>query len=155
MARTRGTSGIEHRDDGVLLGKGGVPIPTSPVTTQMLPAGPPQYPDDATVPLDRGGNFVSPVAPTVRGLTPMRMDGRTVVHGPGAEPPPAPRVAIAYRSNRGSWPRNMEAFELAMLLDLGSRGFSTGEGFTVEVPPEEHAKLDGNLKRLFVPVFSD
>lgn len=142
MSRTRGASKTLHDDDGIVLGKGGVPLSHT--------SGPPEH--EGRVPLDRQGN---PVSPSAAYLAPVRkLSGDTVIRGPGAEPAPARRMPVMYRSDRASWSRLMEAFDLAMLLDLALRDpGKLGEGLVIEVTPEEHARLSGNMKLHFKPVF--
>ena len=142
MSRTRGASKTLHDDDGIVLGKGGVPL--SPH------GGPPEH--EGRVPLDRQGNAVSPSAAY---LAPVRkLSGDTVLRGPGAEPAAAPRRPVLYRSDRTSWSRLMDAFDLAQMLDLALRDpGKLGEGLVVEVTPEEHARLSGNMRLHFKPVF--
>lgn len=140
MARTRDASKAFHDDDGVVLGKGGVPL--SPI-----PLG---Y--DGRVPLDKQGNAISPSAAHLAVVR--KMSGDTVVRGPGAEPVPQARQPVAYRSDRTTWSRSMEAFDLAMLLDLALRDpGKLGEGLVVELTPEDYARLSGNMRLHFKPVF--
>ncbi len=152
MARTRGISHQFHQDDGVLLGKDGEPIPVNP--------------NPAPVPLDRDGNYVSPavaLAEPPRSMSghavalaepPRSMSGHAVVRGPGAEPLAAPVETIAYRADARSWSRNMEAWELAHLLDLAFRHSPDEmvEGFAVVLPPDVFATLPPDVKRHFVAV---
>jgi hypothetical protein len=151
MARTRGSSDRFHQDDGILLGKGGVPIPTRPVTSQMLPQ-PVAYEPGERVPLDRQGVPISPAAARLPSQV-MSLSGSTVLRGPGAEPVPVASPVTGYRSDRKSWAGNMEPIELAKLIDLAFAGKGElGDGFVVEVTVEEFAKMDGNLRRHFMPV---
>ena len=118
----------------MVLGKGGVPL--APTRT----------------PLDRQGNFVSPAAVN---LTNQRnLAGHVVLRGPGAEVPPVLGEIIGYRADAESWSKNMEAHELARLLDLAFRRDAEGlaDGFVVRLTPTEYAALDGNLRRHFLAV---
>ena len=144
MARTRNAS-ANFNDGGVLLGKGGVPIsqiPGQPLTPQA-------YAD--RTPLDRQGN---PISPQVANLRPVRsLGGGVVLHGPGAEPVPVAPPVVSYRADRSTWSRNMEAYDLAMLLDYAfSNPGTLGEGLVVEVSEAEFATMKGDLRRHFMPV---
>src|SRR5271165_1979645 len=151
MGRTRGSSTKFHQDDGVLLGKGGVPIPAGAVTTQMTPAA---YPDGMPIPLDRQG---APISPAVAKLAPVqRLSGNVVLQGPGAEPVASQPAITSYRADSKSWGRSMEAWELARLLDLAFRHpGDLGDGFVVNLTPDEYVRLDGNLRRHFMAVRSE
>ena len=150
MGRTRGSSMGFHQDDGVLLGKGGVPIPSRAVTSDMVPK-PVAYPDGMRVPLDRQGNPVAPVASQLTKV--QRISGDTVFHGPGAEAVPAQLPIVGYRSDVKTWARSIDGWELGRLLDLAFRHpGDLGEGLVVNLTPEEYAALDGNLRRHFMAV---
>lgn len=133
MARTRGASHEFHLDDGVLLGKDGTPIPTG------LPAA-----------LDRQGNYISPAAAHL--VQPRNMPGHMVVQGPGTQASAPIPAIVGYRANAASWARNMEAWELARLLDMAfQNGDSLDDGLMVDVTPEQFNKMEGNLRRHFMP----
>ena len=134
MARTRGASHNFHQDDGVVLGKGGVPIDPTPARIDR-----------------KTGQYVSPAAANLNPK--MTMDGNTVLTGPGAMPVPAQQPIVGYRATAASISRNMDAWELWHLLDLAFR--HTGEigaGLAVELTLEEWLRLGGDLRRHFLPV---
>lgn len=151
MARTRNASSTFHQDDGMVLGKDGQPIMVDgqPIMVNPLAARP-----DAVerAPLDRAGNYISPAAALQH--PPRRLSGGTVLHGPGAEPVPPPLPLVGYRADPHSWSKNMEAWELAMLIDLWFRRppGELGVGFLIELTVEEYGHLEGNLRRHFLPV---
>lgn len=142
MSRTRGSS-VRFMDDGVLTGKGGEPLPVSPFVSKAN-ALPPS--------LDKHGNFVSPAAAHID--APKRISGSTVFYGPGAEPVPVMPPIVGYRAEPKTWAKNMEAHELARLIDMLLRqpAPELGDGLVVNVSLEEWAKMDGNLRRHFMPV---
>lgn len=96
MARTHGASNRFHQDDGVVLGKGGVPIPTTPIRgiPTMHPHGSPspnvQHMDD--------GEIVPPV-----------------VTAPVASAPVA--TTYVFECNKTTWQRNMDGFQAMHLLN--------------------------------------
>jgi hypothetical protein len=140
MARTRGASQF-HQDEGVILGKGGVPI--APTIQTFSPP---------RAPLDRQGHYISPAASAL--AAPLALNGETVVEGPGAEPPPSPQEITAYRATAETWARNMEAWELARLLDVAFRHSADdlADGFVITLSPAEYVRLDANLRRHFMAV---
>ena len=90
MARTHGASNRFHQDDGVVLGKGGVPIdPTSPIRgiPELHPHGQP-------------GAILEAPAPVVE----------TPEH-------PAP-VEFIYRCDKSTWGRNMDGWQALQLLNV-------------------------------------
>lgn len=129
-----------------MLGKGGVPMsPTG------APNAPPSFDPNAKVPLDRQGNYVSPAASTLH--RPRNLAGNVVLRGPGAEPVAVQPQIVGYRSSAASWSRDMDAWELAKLLDLAFRNpGDLGAGFAVEVSVEEYGRMEGNLRRHFMAV---
>ena len=103
------------------------------------------------VQLDRQGNPISPAAAYLQ--RPQRLSGSTVLPGPGAEPVPPQPPVVGYRADPETWSRNMEAYELALLLDLALRGKGNlGKGLVVEVSEAEFAALPGDVRRHFMPV---
>jgi hypothetical protein len=128
MSRTRGSSHRFHQDDGVVLGKGGVPL---------TPAGAPA--------LDRQGNYVSPAAAAL--TAPRNIPGHVVLKGPGAEPVPMPGAITGYCASPQSWARDMDAWELAQMLNM-----LLPDGFVINVTADEHARMQGNLRRHFMAV---
>lgn len=112
-----------------------------------------KFHQDDGVMLDRQGNPISPAATL---LTNQRnIAGHEVLHGPGAEPVPEQMPITAYRADRNSWSQNMEAFELARLIDLAFNGGHKKDlvdGFVVTLTPDEYTRLDGNLRRHFMAV---
>ena len=149
MAHTRGVSRKFVPDDGVILGKGGVPLDP---TGNAVSGGAPAY--DGSVQLDRDGNPVAPVAAGMK-KQPVRMDGHAVVRGPGAERIPDPGVITGYRADSATWARGMDAWTLAKLLDLALRKpADLADGFVVNLTPEEFATLPGDLRMQFVAVRS-
>jgi hypothetical protein len=130
MSRTRGASGnFDYSDDGELLGKGGQPIITGPIQR---------------VTLDRQGNAISPAAYTM--AAPRALSGGTTLRGPGAEPVPEPAAIVGYKADFSTFSRNMEAYELAKLLEM-----MLGE-LVIRVTPEVFNTLSGDLRRHFLPV---
>lgn len=133
MSRTRGSSHRFHQDDGVLLGKGGEPIPV---------------PMHQPVRLDRNGAPISPVVANMQ-MPIRRLSGHTVLQGPGAEAVPAPPPIVAYRADKASWNKNMQAYELAFLLDMVLKDMG---GLSVEVSQEVFNTMKGDFKQHFMPV---
>jgi hypothetical protein len=128
MAHTRGASRKFVPDDGVLLGKGGVP-------------------------LDRNGNPVAPIMADGKRQAPPMLHGHTVLQGPGAEPPKETAPVVGYRADRKSWSKQMTGWELACLLDMALRKpGDLSEGFTIHLTLEEYAALPGDLRQHFVQV---
>lgn len=145
MSRTRGASQHLYDGNGVLTGKGGEPLPVSPFVSKA----------NAIVPsFDKQGNAISPAATTAYAHAPHRINGSTVFHGPGAEPvPPQPQI-VGYRAEPKTWAKNMEAYELARLIDflLKQPAGMLGAGLVVDVSVEQWAKMDGDLRRHFMAV---
>jgi hypothetical protein len=141
MSRTRGASATLHDDDGVMLDKFGKPM--GPSTGMPMPP--------LLERLDRAGNPISPAAAV---LQPVRaLSGNRVLQGPGAEPVPVMPAIVGYRADKASWSKNMEAHELAQLLDLAFRNpGDLGDGFVVNLTPEEYGKLGGDVRRHFMAV---
>lgn len=105
----------------------------------------------APVALDRQGNYVSPAASGMN--PPRRIAGDKVFHGPGAEPVPESKLVMGWRCAPDTWSRNMDAFELAHLIDeLLKHPGDLGGGLVLEVDAEAYEKMDANLRRHFVPV---
>jgi hypothetical protein len=130
MSRTRGASGnFDYSGDGEMLGKGGVPLAAGPIQR---------------VTLDRQGHAISPAAYQM--AAPRALGGGTVLHGPGAEPVADPGRVVAYKADRTTFSRNMEAYELVGLLEM-----MLGK-INVLVTPEEFATLNGDLRRHFKAV---
>lgn len=100
MARTHAaqphpnTGGRFHQDDGILLGKGGEPLPTTP--TRGVPTLTPhvQHMDD--------GELIAPPKP----------------------PEPAPVQESVYVCDKTTWQRNMDGYQALHLLDLMLGGLS-------------------------------
>ena len=146
MARTRGVS-ARFSDGGELLGKGGVPL--NPQGDAQLGHDP-----DQPIRLDKAGNYISPAAAYIS--APRNLSGNVVLYGPGAEPlAQAPRI-VAYRADRKSWAKNMEAHELALLLDMAfANPGDLGDGFVVQIATDQFATVPGDLRRHFLPVYGD
>jgi hypothetical protein len=142
MARTRGISERFHQDDGVLLGKNGQPLPVSPFVAK---------PSSGPVPLDRQGHYVSPAAGSL--VRPRNMSGSLVLNGPGAEPLAPPMAVVGYRCAPDTWARDMDAYEVANLIDMMLKhpGDLT-DGLTMRITVEEFNRLGGDLRRHFMAV---
>lgn len=99
MARTHGASQRFHQDDGVVLGKGGAPIPTTPVrgVATLNPHGAPKP------------------APAVQ-----HMDDGEIVPPPGVDVPAAaePAVSYAWVCDKTTWQRNMDGWQALQLLNV-------------------------------------
>lgn len=101
--------------------------------------------------LDSSGNWISPSAGALKKAP--SISGHVTIQGPGAEPVPVLPPIVAYRACPKSWSRNMDAYELAILLDMALRGRGDlGKGFVVEVNHEEYAALKGDVRRHFMAV---
>ena len=101
--------------------------------------------------LDRQGNPISPSAAYLAKAP--RLSGSTVLEGPGAEPVPPPAKIIGYRASPKSWSRDLDAWELAHLLNMAlKQPKHLGDGFIIEVTEDEFARLPGDLRRHFMPV---
>lgn len=101
--------------------------------------------------LDRQGNPISPQAASLRRAPPM--NASTVVQGPGQLPTSEPLPIRCYRSEPKTWTRNMEAWDLAMLIDLVLKHHDhIEEGLVVELSPDEYARLPGDVSRHFLPI---
>jgi hypothetical protein len=136
MARTRGISAFFDLTEPELTGAGGVAIP--------IPAAPAAPPPIERVRLDRQGNPISPVA---KHLTmPKNLSGNTVLHGPGMELPKNYGETIGYQADRKSIARDIDAWELAGLLEL-----MVGK-IVVRLDPDQYATLGGDLRRHFLAV---
>ena len=87
-------------------------------------------------------------------ISTVRMDGHSVVHGPGVTPPAPVRPVVAYRSDRRCWARGMDGWALAHLIDLGLRGGpeALADGLVVTVSEEEFQRLPGDVRMHFKPV---
>lgn len=118
-----------HLDDGVMLGKGGVPIAA------------PVHDINARVPLDRQGNAISPAAYTMGRSA--SLSGDTVLHGPGAEPVPTPPTTVAYRCDQTTIQRNIEAWDLVQIMGMGD--IRSG----IEINVEKYNTLIGDIRRHF------
>lgn len=92
MARTHSAGTIRVQDDGVVLGKGGVPIPTTP--TRGVPT------------LHPHGDAL-PAAPV------QHMDGGGIV-----SPPPQAAVSHVFLCDKTTWHRNMDGYQAMHLLTL-------------------------------------
>lgn len=77
---------------------------------------------------------------------PLSMDGDTPGAVIEAEPLPVTEPVTRYIANQATWQKNMEAFELAKLIEL-----AYGE-FVVSVDPDEYRRLPSDLRRHFRPV---
>ena len=145
MSRTRGASQHLYGGDGVLTGKGGEPLPVSPFVSKA----------NAIVPsFDKQGNPISPAATAAFANAPVRINGNTVFHGPGAELVPVPPKIVGYRAEPKTWSKNMEAYELARLIHMLLRAppAKLGDGLIVDISVEDYSKLDGDLRRHFMAV---
>lgn len=130
MSRTRGASGnFDYSGDGEMLGKGGAPLVAGPIQR---------------VTLDRQGNAISPAAYQM--AAPRSLSGGTVLHGPGAEALPDPAAIVGYKADLSTFSKNMEAYELAKLLEM-----MLGE-LIIRVPPEVFNTLTGDVRRHFMAV---
>jgi hypothetical protein len=98
--------------------------------------------------LDRQGNAISPVVANMQ-MPIKRLSGHTVLHGPGAEPIPAPLPIVAYRADKHSFSRNMEAYDLALLIDVVLKDMG---GLSVNVTEAEFALLPGDVRQHFMPI---
>jgi hypothetical protein len=111
--------------------------------------------DDGRVALDRQGNPISPAAFELQARTPLSMDGAYVPRGPAPQPEPKPRAPVAYRADRSSWTRSMDAYTLACMIDMALKGdpAELGDGLVVTVTPEEFARLSGDMRLHFKAVY--
>lgn len=77
-----------------------------------------------------------------------------VADGPGVQAMAADAGRIiAYRADKTTFARNMEAFDLAMLLDLMlSNPGELGDGFAVEITQDQYNQLSGDVRRHFMAV---
>ena len=130
MSRTRGASS-RFSDGGELLGKGGVPLPV---------------PDH--VRLDRQGQAISPVVAHMQ-MQIKRLSGHTVLQGPGAEPVTPLAPITSHRCDRTTFSKNMQAYDLALLLDMVLKDMG---GFSVEVSEAVFSTLPGDLRQHFTAV---
>jgi hypothetical protein len=72
-------------------------------------------------------------------------DGEIVLPAPKAAPPPVSvTAASAYRCDRTTWARDMQAVEALLLLEL-----FLGDELTATVKPEVWAKLHPDVRRHF------
>jgi hypothetical protein len=109
MARTHAaTPRPEYGDGGVLLGKGGEPIPTTPT---------------------RG---VSTLTPHIQHMD----DGEIVAPPPKAEP--AARIEYEYICNSTTWQRNMDGFQALHLLNamMGGLSVTLDHAALSKLPPD-------------------
>jgi hypothetical protein len=101
VARTHGAGTLkpEYGDGGVVLGKGGVPIPTTP--TRGIPT------------LNPHGQPTGPALVQPEGGVIHMDDGELV------PPPPKPvPVEYVYRCDRTTWQRNMDGYQALHLLSV-------------------------------------
>lgn len=104
--------------------------------------------------LDKQGQPISPSAAYLAKAP--NLSGGTVLKGPGAEPAPPPPAYKTFRADRRSWSKNMEAYELALLLDLAFRHpGKLREGFIVDLEEPEYLALSGDVRRHFLGVRDD
>ena len=74
---------------------------------------------------------------------PLDVSGQFVPRAPAAHGVPAPVAPKRYICNAKTFDRNMEAYELALILDLVMGGIA------IELPQDEWAKLPADARRHF------
>lgn len=94
--------------------------------------------------------------PTGRDATMVHsMPSSHVVHGPGTQPVAPGGQIIGYRADRSTWSKNMEAHELATMLDLAfANPAALGGGFMFDISVEQWTALSGDVRRHFMAVRS-
>lgn len=101
--------------------------------------------------LDRTGHYVSPAAVFLQKTK--NLSGHITLQGPGAEAVPEPLPTLCYRADPKSWSRNMDAYELACLIDMAFRHpEKVGDGLVMTLTEAEYLALNGDMRRHFVRV---
>jgi hypothetical protein len=107
---------------------------------------------DNVVQLDKQGDPISPAAMYLP--RPLKMSGGVTLKGPGAEPVPEPPAIAGFRCDMRTVARNMEAFDLFILLDAAFQhcpGLLVN-GFIIELTLEQFQALPGDARRHFRPM---
>lgn len=123
MARTHAAGSVRfHQDDGVVLGKGGVPIPTTP--TRGVPT---MYPHGQ---------------PAIR-----HMDDGEIIPSPKIESKPVSTAPTEYewRCDRTTWGRSMDGFQVMHLLNAMMQEMF-GKELAVILTDEQARKLPSDTR---------